>query len=64
MIKIPIIETLSGLIGVPFVLTGLTLLGFSAAAGFAGTSVLFSAYLAGVSTSYLCHDPAQQCYEL
>lgn len=57
-------ETLSSLTGVPFVLTGLTLLGFSAAAGFVGTSVLFSAYLAGVSASYLCHDAAQQCYEL
>jgi len=44
------------------VITGATIMGLIAAAGYAGTSVLFVGYLAGVSASYICHDGALECY--
>ena len=47
----------------PFLVTGMAILGMTAAAGYAGTSILFSAYLTGVSASYLCRKTALQCYQ-
>ena len=46
-----------------FVLTALWILSATAAAGYAGTSLLFAAYLAGVSASYLSQPIALKCYE-
>ena len=43
-------------------LTGIVLMGLIAAAGYAGTSVLFVGYLAGVSAAYLFQSEALQCY--
>jgi Kef-type K+ transport system membrane component KefB len=58
--------------GSGFIFTGLAILGLSAAAGYAGTSILFVIYLAGASASYVFekhHDgkpddesPAFMCY--
>ena len=45
-----------------FVMTGTVLIGMTAAAGYAGTSVLFSIYLAGVSATYLSEGRALECY--
>lgn len=45
-----------------FVMTGTLLMGMTAAAGYAGTSVLFSVYLAGVSATYLSQGRALECY--
>ena len=47
---------------VSFVTTGAAIVGITAGAGYAGTSVLFSAYLAGVSASYLSQGRALECY--
>ena len=46
-----------------FVIMGVTIMGLVAAAGYAGTSVLFVGYLTGVSASYICRDGALECYE-
>ena len=51
-----------GIDGIGFVIIGVAILGISAAAGYAGTSILFSAYLAGVSASYLERGNALHCY--
>jgi Kef-type K+ transport system membrane component KefB len=59
-IKLPFIDIeASG-----FVFTGVTIMGLIAAAGYAGTSVLFVGYLTGVCASYLFHDEALRCYEM
>jgi hypothetical protein len=47
---------------VSFIATGTAIIGITACAGYAGTSVLFSAYLAGVSASYLSQGGALECY--
>jgi Kef-type K+ transport system membrane component KefB len=47
-----------------FVITGATILGLVAAAGYAGTSVLFVGYLTGVSASYLFQDAALECWNM
>jgi Kef-type K+ transport system membrane component KefB len=59
--------------GLGFVVSGLALLGLVAAAGYAGTSILFVGYLTGISASYLFEgpdeldgsfkNPALDCYE-
>lgn len=49
--------------GFGFVIVGVTILGFTAAAGYAGTSILFSSYLAGVASSYISDGKAQKTYE-
>lgn len=50
-----------------FMITGLALLGLVAAAGYAGTSILFVGYLTGISATYLfensIQNPALECYE-
>lgn len=54
-----------------FVVSGLALLGLVAAAGYAGTSILFVGYLTGISATYLFEgsdddefkNPALDCYE-
>src|SRR5439155_21154460 len=48
---------------ISFLSTGLAILGMVAASGYAGTSLLFSAYLTGVSISYLTQEGALQCYQ-
>jgi len=58
--SIPFIESKAS----RFVLTGVTIMGLIAAAGYAGTSVLFVGYLTGVSASYLFRDAALECYEM
>jgi len=45
-----------------FVMTGTVIIGMTAAAGYAGTSVLFSVYLAGVSATYVSQGSALECY--
>ena len=47
---------------VSFIATGTAIISITAGAGYAGTSVLFSAYLAGVSASYLSQGGALECY--
>jgi Kef-type K+ transport system membrane component KefB len=42
-----------------FLATGLVILGLSAAAGYAGTSIVFVIYLAGASANYLYDKPAE-----
>ena len=57
--------------GLSFVVSGLTLFGLVAAAGYAGTSILFVGYLTGISATYLFEvpveggfkNPALDCYE-
>jgi Kef-type K+ transport system membrane component KefB len=49
--------------GIGFVVTGVVILAMAAAAGYAGTSILFSAYLAGVAASYLARENALKYYE-
>ena len=49
--------------GFEFVVTGVTILGFTAAAGYAGTSILFASYLAGVASSYISDGKAHKSYE-
>lgn len=49
--------------GFGFVVTGVGILGFTAAAGYAGTSILFASYLAGVASSYVSDGKAQKSYE-
>ena len=46
-----------------FVVTGLALLGLVAAAGYAGTSILFVGYLTGISATRIFKKPALDCYE-
>ena len=60
MKRIPFIESKAS----GFVLTGVTIMGLIAAAGYAGTSVLFVGYLTGVSASYLFREGALECYEM
>jgi Kef-type K+ transport system membrane component KefB len=48
---------------VGFVATGVGLLGIGAIAGYAGTSVLFAAYLLGVSAAYLFPQISTTIYE-
>lgn len=57
--------------GLSFVLSGIALFGLVAAAGYAGTSILFVGYLTGISATYLFEvpveggfkNPALDCYE-
>jgi Kef-type K+ transport system membrane component KefB len=60
--------------GLSFVVSGLALLGLVAAAGYAGTSILFVGYLTGISATYLFEVPVEgvegafknhalECYE-
>lgn len=49
--------------GFGFVVVGVTILGFTAAAGYAGTSILFSSYLAGVASAYVSDGKARKSYE-
>lgn len=57
--------------GLGFVVSGLALFGLVAAAGYAGTSILFVGYLTGISATYLFEvldedglkNPALDCYE-
>jgi len=46
-----------------FVVTGVGILGVGAAAGYAGTSILFAAYLLGVSSSYLFPKSSLASYQ-
>lgn len=48
---------------VGFVATGGGLLGIGAAAGYAGTSILFAAYLLGVSAAYLIPQSSMASYQ-
>jgi len=51
------------MVEINFLSTGLVILAMAAAAGYAGTSILFSAYLTGVLISYLSREVAVQCYQ-
>jgi Kef-type K+ transport system membrane component KefB len=49
--------------GIGFIVTGTFIMGIAAAAGYAGTSLLFSVYLGGVSASYLCQQNALRSFQ-